>query len=111
MRNRSGIDDALDVMGVHGFGGIWGAISVGIFAVTTYGSTEYGGLVEGSLNLLGGQIASVLITLVYCFVVSFVIMKVIDIVMKRTGKGAAMTESEQMIGADTVEHGEPAYVM
>ena len=111
MRSRSGIDDALDVMGVHGFGGIWGAISVGIFAVTTYGSTEYGGLIEGSLNLLGGQVASVIITLVYCFVVSFVIMKVIDLVMKRFGKGAALTESEQMVGADTVEHGEPSYVM
>ena len=111
MRSRSGIDDALDVMGVHGFGGIWGAISVGIFAVTTYGSTEYGGLIEGSLNLLGGQVASVVITLVYCFVVSFVIMKVIDLVMKRIGKGAALTESEQMVGADTVEHGEPSYVM
>ena len=111
MRSKSGVDDALDVMGVHGFGGIWGAISVGIFAVTTYGSTEYGGLIEGGVNLLGGQIVSVLITLVYCFVVSFVIMKVIDIVMRRMGRGATMTESEQMIGADTVEHGEPSYVM
>ena len=111
MRSKSGVDDALDVMGVHGFGGIWGAISVGIFAVTTYGSTEYGGLIEGGVSLLGGQIVSVLITLVYCFVVSFVIMKVIDIVMRRMGRGATMTESEQMIGADTVEHGEPSYVM
>lgn len=111
MRKRAGIDDALDVMGVHGFGGIWGAISTGIFAVTTYGSTTAGGLITGSVNLFAGQIVSILITLVYCFVVSFIIMKVISVVMKKYGKGAAMTEEEQMIGADTVEHGEPAYVM
>ncbi len=109
MRNKSDIDDALDVMGVHGFGGIWGAISVGIFATSAL--SGYDGLIEGGLNLLGGQITSVLITLVYCFVVSFIIMKVIDIVMKRMSKGAALSESEQMIGADTVEHGEPSYLM
>ena len=111
MRARNGVDDALDVMGVHGFGGIWGAISVGVFATAAY--SGYGGLIEGQVDLLAGQVVSVLITLVYCFVVSFVIMKAVDYVMRNTGggKGAALTESEQMIGADTVEHGEPSYVM
>ena len=111
MRGRSGIDDALDVMGVHGFGGIWGAISVGIFATASYAG--YGGLIEGSVNLFAGQVVSVVITMVYCFVVSFVIMKAIDYVLRNAGsrKGAALTESEQMIGADTIEHGEPSYLM
>ena len=111
MRARNGVDDALDVMGVHGFGGIWGAISVGVFATAAY--SGYGGLIEGQVDLLAGQVVSVLITLVYCFVVSFVIMKAVDYVMRNTGgrKGAALTESEQMVGADTVEHGEPSYVM
>ena len=50
--------------------------------------------------------------LVYCFVVSFVLMKVVDLLMRKfTGKGAAMTESEQMIGTDIIEHGEPSYLM
>ena len=112
MRGKTEIDDALDVMGLHGFGGIWGAISVGIFSVSRYSWVGTGGLIEGNLDLLGGQILSVAITLVYCFAASFVIMKIIDIVMKKLcGKGAKLTEDEQMIGADIIEHGEPSYLM
>ncbi|MDO5862302.1 MAG: ammonium transporter [Thermoplasmata archaeon] len=112
MREKSGIDDALDVMGVHGIGGIWGCIAVGIFSVSEYSWVGIGGLIEGEWTMLVGQLVNVVFTLVYCFVVSFVIMKVIDVVMKKaTGKGAALTEEEQMIGSDIIEHGEPAYVM
>ena len=71
-----------------------------------------GGLIEGTWQLLAGQIVSVLLTLVYCFVVSFVLMKVVDLLMRKlTGKGAAMTYIEQMIGTDIIEHGEPSYLM
>ena len=112
MRDRKDVDDALDVMGVHGLGGIWGAIAVGLFSVSQYSWVGMGGLIEGGWELLAGQLVSVAVTLVYCFVVSFVLMKVLDIVSKRlTGKGAALSESEQMIGADVIEHGESSYVM
>ena len=112
MREKSGIDDALDVMGVHGIGGIWGCISVGIFATAQYSWVGAGGLVEGQFDMLVGQLVNVGVTLVYCFVVSFVIMKVIDLLMVRlTGRGATLSEEEQMIGSDIVEHGEPSYVM
>ena len=116
MREKSGIDDALDVMGVHGIGGIWGCIAVGIFAVAEYGwvpePNPIGGLIEGNYEMLVGQLVNVVVTLVYCFVVSFVIMKVIDFVMLRlTGRGARLSEEEQMIGSDIIEHGEPSYVM
>ncbi len=111
MRNKSGVDDALDVMGVHGIGGIWGALAVGIFSVY-YWDGVGASVIDGGFSLLGGMIVNIVVTLVYCFVVSFVLMKVIDIVMKKvTGKGAALTESEQMIGADVIEHGEPSYNM
>ncbi len=112
MRKRKNIDDALDVMGVHGLGGIWGAIAVGIFSVPELCWEGTGGLIAGQVDLFAGQIVTVIITLVYCFVVSFIIMKVIDYVMKRiNGKGASMSEEEQMIGSDIVEHGEPAYLL
>ncbi len=112
MREKSGIDDALDVMGVHGIGGIWGCIAVGIFSVSEYCWEGTGGLIEGQFDMLVGQLVNVVVTLVYCFVVSFVIMKAIDFVMLRlTGRGARLSEEEQMIGSDIIEHGEPSYVM
>lgn len=112
MRKRKDIDDALDVMGLHGLGGVWGAISVGIFSVASISWEGNGGLIAGQVDLLAGQIISVVVTLVYCFVVSFVLMKVIDYVMKHVGgkKGATLSESEQMVGSDIVEHGEPSYL-
>ncbi len=112
MRKRKNIDDALDVMGLHGLGGIWGAISVGIFSVASLSWEGNGGLIAGQVDLLAGQIISVVVTLVYCFIVSFVLMKIVDYVAKKiNGKGAALTEEEQMVGSDTVDHGEPSYLM
>lgn len=112
MREKSGIDDALDVMGVHGIGGIWGCIAVGLFATSDYSWVGSGGIIEGNLDLLGGQLVNVVFTLVYCFVVSYVLMRAVDrILVAVTGKGARMTDEEQMVGADIIEHGEPSYVM
>ena len=112
MRRRKDVDDALDVMGVHGLGGIWGAISVGLFSLAALSWEGSGGLIEGHVDLLAGQVVSVVITLVYCFAVSFVLMKAIDLVMRRfNGKGAVLSESEQLVGSDIVDHGEQSYLM
>ena len=112
MRHRKDVDDALDVMGVHGLGGIWGAISVGLFSLAALSWEGSGGLIEGQVDLLAGQVVSVVITLVYCFAVSFVLMKAIDLVMRRfNGKGAVLSESEQLVGYDIVDHGEQSYLM
>ena len=112
MRHRKDVDDALDVMGVHGLGGIWGASSVGLFALAALSWEGSGGLIEGQVDLLAGQVVSVVITLVYCFAVSFVLMKAIDLVMRRfNGKGAVLSESEQLVGSDIVDHGEQSYLM
>jgi len=102
MRRKSGVDDALDVFGLHGLGGIWGAIATGIFALPAL--TDTPGLLYGSTSLFTGQILAVAFTLVYCFAVSFVIMKAISYVMR-----VRLTEEEELIGADIVEHGESAY--
>lgn len=103
LMRRSGFDDALDVMGIHGIGGIWGAIATGIFAYA-----DLGGLIgSGDWHLLVGQIVAVLFTLAFCFAVSYAIIWVISKLMK----GSRVSESEEMVGQDLVEHGEPAYVM
>lgn len=101
MRKRSGVDDALDVFGIHGLGGIWGAIATGIFA-SQY--TDTGGLMTGSTALFCGQLIAVAFTLIYCFAVSYVIMKVISKIMR-----VRLTEEEEQVGADIIEHGESAY--
>ena len=101
MRKRS-VDDALDVFGLHGLGGIWGAIATGIFAMPAL--TDTPGLLFGEVDLFIGQFIAIGFTLVYCFVLSFVIMKLISKVMR-----VRLTEEEEMIGADIIEHRESAY--
>ncbi len=104
MRKKSGLDDALDVFGVHGIGGIWGAIATGIFAVPAMVESGYEGLIYGNTDLFIGEIVAVIITIVFCFAVSYAVIwllsRIIDV---------RMVEDEEMIGADIVEHGEPAY--
>lgn len=102
IKKRLDVDDALDVFGLHGLGGIWGAIATGIFAIPAL--TDTPGLLHGGVDLFIGQFAAVGFTLVYCFVVSFVIMKVLSKMMR-----IRLTEEEEMIGADIIEHGESAY--
>jgi Amt family ammonium transporter len=79
-----------------------GAIATGIFAIPALTSTP--GLLYGGADLFLGQFAAVAFTLVYCFAVSFIIIKVLSLVMR-----VRLTEDEEMIGADMGEHGESAY--
>ena len=111
MRKRSGIDDALDVFGLHGIGGMIGAALTGLLAVNGWGGVGDGvvGAIYGNWALLGGQLLAVGGTFVYCFVVSFILMTVISKVFKLAGKSAVLSEEEQQVGADIVEHGESAY--
>jgi len=104
MRKKSGLDDALDVFGVHGIGGIWGSIATGIFALPAMVPAGYEGLIYGNTDLFFGQIIAVISTLVFCFVVSYLIIWIISKFMKVT-----MDENEEIIGADIIEHGEPSY--
>ncbi|MCQ2085282.1 MAG: ammonium transporter [archaeon] len=112
IHSRCRFDDALDVFGVHGVGGIWGAIAVGIFAEAQYTGSMDGliyvdgpaGIIFGEFDLLIGQIASVALTLVFCFVVSYAIIWVISKFMP-----VRVSEMEEIIGQDIVEHGEPSY--
>jgi len=100
---RFSLDDALDVFGVHGVGGIWGGIAVGLFAESKYtGGTV--GLLFGSTDLFVGQLCAIAITIVFCFAVSYMLALLLSKVMP-----LRIPAEEESIGQDVVEHGEPAY--
>lgn len=104
--HKTGLDDALDVFAVHGIGGIWGAIATGIFTVSVItGGTE--GLIEGNPGQVGIQAIGAVATLVYSFVVSFIILFILD---KIPGLGLRSDESDEDLGLDLASHGEQATV-
>ncbi len=103
LRDRLAIDDALDVFAVHGVGGIWGAIGVGVFAVAAIGGVP--GLVEGNVDQLIIQIVAVAFTVVFASSMTFIIIKVIDVAL-----GLRVNEDEEEAGLDIAVHGETAYV-
>ncbi|KPC52237.1 ammonium transporter [Amantichitinum ursilacus] len=92
LKHKLGYDDSLDAFGVHGVGGILGAVLTGVFAVKDIGG------VDGNVVL---QIKGVLCTLIYSGVLTFVLLKIIDVVM-----GLRVTEEEEREGLDVTLHGE-----
>ncbi|WP_405296121.1 ammonium transporter [Methanobrevibacter sp.] len=103
LKPKLGYDDALDVWGIHGMSGVWGAIATGIFAVPTVGGVA--GLIAGNANQVLIQIISVIATMVYAFVVSYILAKIIDKVLG----GIRVDESEEVGGLDSNLHKESAY--
>ena len=100
-----GFDDALDVFGVHGVAGIWGALGTGVFAIEAIGGTA--GLLEGNPEQMGVQVVGVVATLAYSGVATFVILKVLDLI---PGLGLREPEPAEDEGLDLAAHGERAYV-
>ncbi len=101
LKRKFGYDDALDVVGVHGVGGLVGTILVGIFA-----SSAFGGSVQ-DLDIgkqLGVQAFAAVTTAVYCGVVSFVLLKIVDSLV-----GLRVHEEDEYAGLDLAEHGEVGY--
>ncbi len=104
LKPRFNYDDALDVIGVHGVGGTLGALFTGLFASTVINSAGANGLFFGNPKQLGIQALSVLSAWVYSFVVSFIILKVLDAVM-----GLRLSEEDESTGLDLSQHGEVGY--
>jgi ammonium transporter, Amt family len=94
-----GYDDALDCFGVHGVGGIVGAILTGVFAIEQFGGTP--GLIEGNAGQVLNQIEGVVIVIVYDAVVSFIILKAIDLTI-----GLRVSADVEREGLDIALHGE-----
>lgn len=93
------IDDTLDVFAVHCVGGIIGAILTGVFAVEAIGGTK--GALEGNVNQILVQLLSVGITIVYCGVISYILLRIIKATM-----GLTLDAQDQSTGLDHTQHGE-----
>ncbi len=98
------VDDALDVWAVHGMGGVWGALATGLFATVAVNSGAKDGLFYGNPGQLGIQVIAVLASCVYSGVVTFVILKVINLFVN-----LRVEEKEEALGLDLSQHGEVAY--
>ncbi len=102
LKSRFGYDDALDVFGVHGLSGVWGAIATGIFASPAINGAA--GLIFGNPNQLTIQIISIIATAVYAFVVSIILAKILDKTI-----GIRVDEKEEIGGLDANLHNESGY--
>jgi len=106
-RHRKGIDDSLDAFGVHGVGGTVGALLTGVFASHYLNSgvpEDSQGLIHGGGKLMLAQVYATGLTFVYTLVVSYVILKVLDLTM-----GLRVSDEEEQMGLDLTQHGEAAY--
>ncbi len=99
MKEMIGYDDSLDAFGVHAIGGILGALLTGVFAVKAIGGTA--GVLEGNPGQFLIQLKGVAITIVYDAVVTFVILKIVDMII-----GLRVTEEQEREGLDISLHGE-----
>jgi ammonium transporter, Amt family len=99
LKNMIGYDDSLDAFGVHAIGGIIGALLTGVFAVKAIGGTA--GVLEGNGAQFLIQCKGVAVTFIYDAVVSFIILKVIDMTI-----GLRVTEEQEREGLDISLHGE-----
>ena len=104
MKNRFGYDDSLDVVGVHGVGGTWGALATGLFASAAVNSAGADGLFFGSAALLGKQVVSILATWLYAGVGTWILLKILQMSM-----GLRVSEEDEQMGLDLSQHNEAAY--
>jgi Amt family ammonium transporter len=105
---RFGYDDALDVVGVHLVGGIVGSLLLGLFADQAYNSAivDEGVFAGGGWALMGEQVIAVVATLVWSGVITFIIVKVLDLVMRG---GVRVSDEDEETGLDLTQHSEVGY--
>ena len=102
LKSQLGYDDSLDAFGVHGIGGIVGAVLTGIFAAKSLGGAGLDGISIGMQ--VWKQLLSIIITLVWSGVISFIILKIIDATV-----GLRVEEDEERMGLDLSQHNERGY--
>ena len=101
-KEKIGYDDSLDVVGIHGIGGVWGALATGLFASAAFGGIN--GLFFGNPHQFFVQFVAVLAAIIFSFVMTVVILKVIDLII-----GLRVTIEEEIQGLDLTQHSETGY--
>jgi Amt family ammonium transporter len=104
LKRALGYDDSLDAFGVHGVGGALGALLTGVFASSAINSIGHGALLDGNWAQVGKQLIGVLATFVYCGIGTFVLLKVVDVVV-----GLRVTREVEVEGLDINLHGETVH--
>ncbi|MDD5434706.1 MAG: ammonium transporter [Nitrospira sp.] len=106
LKNKFGYDDSLDAFGVHGVGGTWGAIATGIFASKAVNPAGADGLLFGNPHQLWIQVIATAASLVFALVVSFILLKVVDVIV-----GLRVSNEDEVMGIDLTQHNETGYSM
>ena len=106
LKVKFGYDDSLDAFGVHGIGGIWGALATGLWATKMVNPAGANGLFYGNPAQFLIQFKAVIITAVYSFVMTFAILKILNAVM-----GVRASEQDERIGLDLTQHREAGYTV
>jgi Amt family ammonium transporter len=104
MKGRFGYDDSLDAFGVHGVGGVLGVFATGLFAQTFINPAGNNGLFFGNIALAKTQMIAILVTAAYSFVITVVLLKIIDKIV-----GLRIDEESEVNGLDISQHGESGY--
>jgi Amt family ammonium transporter len=102
LKNKIGWDDALDVWGVHGIGGVLGTILLGVFAMSSINGQS--GLIEGNVGFFLTELIAVAISAVYAFLFTYVMLALINFITP-----VKVSENDENEGIDTSIHGERAY--
>jgi Amt family ammonium transporter len=106
IKPKLGYDDSLDAFGVHGIGGMWGALMTGVFATKAVNSAGADGLLYGNPKQLFIQLLAVVITIGYTFIMTAIIFKIVDAVV-----GMRASQEDEVIGLDLSQHHERAYTI
>ena len=105
-KERLGYDDSLDAFGVHGIGGMWGAVATGLWATTAINPDGANGLFYGETDLFIAQLISIVVAIVFAVVGSTILFKLVSSFTE-----IRADEDEEVAGLDLVEHGERGYTV
>jgi Amt family ammonium transporter len=106
VKSKLGYDDSLDAFGVHGIGGMVGALLTGLWATTTVNAAGADGIFHGGGKLILLQLAAVAVCATFSFVFSWGILKLVDKTV-----GLRVPVDHESIGLDLTQHSESAYTL